>query len=186
MATEKGSLSRLIRAAGLLVFAAGALPGVAAAMQDAPEDVPVCDTSLPTFSAPVRLGTGTGYEPGIRIDSIGTIFYTAHDVTPFGVGAYEPSENRSASWLYRSIDHGKTWLVMEGGVAGENKLFPALEGDIAIDAMDRMYFVDTWAGDNHISRWSNHGATMDFIRAAVASYEVDDRPWVTAHGDGYV
>jgi hypothetical protein len=49
-----------------------------------------------------------------------------------------------------------------------------------------MYFVDTWAADNNISRWSNHGATMDFIRPVVATYEADDRPWITAHGDGYV
>ncbi|MDQ3967489.1 MAG: hypothetical protein M3275_03735, partial [Thermoproteota archaeon] len=142
--------------------------------------------SAPTFRDPLRLGTGQGYEPGIRIDSVGTIFYTSHDVTPFGVGAYEPSENRTASWLYRSADGGKTWEVMEGGLAGENKLLLALEGDIAIDAKDRMYFVDTWAADNHITRWSDHGKTMDFMRPAVATYEIDDRPWIAAHGDGFV
>lgn len=159
----------------------GGLPATTAAQEEAP----VCDPALPTYGDPVRLGTGTGYEPGIRIDSIGTIYYTAHDVFPLGAGLWEESENRSASWLYRSTDKGQTWEVMEGP-AGVNKLFPAFEGDIAIDGKDRMYFVDTWAADNHISRWSDHGATMDFIRPVVATYEVDDRPWITAHGDGFV
>jgi hypothetical protein len=175
----------LLVVSAALAIGAGTLPAALAEAQ-AEDGPPACDTSLPTFSNPVRLGTGTGYEPGIRIDSIGTIYYTSHGVFPVGAGLWEASENRSASWLYRSTDKGKTWEVMEGGLAGENKLFPALEGDIAIDAKDRMYFVDTWAADNHISRWSNHGATMDFIRPAVLSYEVDDRPWLAAHGDGYV
>lgn len=164
----------------------GILAGLIAPGIAARAEIPACDPSLPTYGAPVRLGTGTGYEPGIRIDSAGTIFYTAHDVFPAGAGLYEESENRSASWLYRSIDDGKTWEVMEGGLLGENKLFPALEGDIAIDAKDRMYFVDTWGADNHMSRWSDHGTTMDFIRPVVASSEIDDRPWITAHGDGFV
>ena len=175
---------RALRAVGLLVLVTVALPGIASGQ--ATSEFPVCGTEGPSFGPPVRLGTGTGYEPGIRIDSIGTIFYTAHDVTPAGVGAYEPSENRTASWLYRSADGGETWEVMGGGVADENKLFPALEGDLAIDAEDRLYFVDTWALDNNIARWSDHGTTLDFVRPAVATYEVDDRPWITAHGDGFV
>ncbi|HYH27984.1 MAG TPA: hypothetical protein VEA19_04300, partial [Actinomycetota bacterium] len=130
--------------------------------------------------------TGTGYEPGLRVDSKGTIFYTSHKVFPLGAGIYESSENRMASWLYRSADNGKTWTVMEGGLAAENKFMPALEGDIAIDAKDRMYFVDTWALDNSFSRWSNNGTTLDFVRPIVTSYEVDDRPWLAAHGDGFV
>lgn len=180
----RGSRKRhlLVGLIGAVAFVTGIIPATA---QD-PDQPPACDTTLPTYSAPVRLGTGTGYEPGIRIDSIGTIYYTAHDVFPAGAGLYEASENRSASWLYRSTDDGKTWQVMEGGAAGEFKLMPALEGDIAIDAKDRMYFVDTWALDNHISRWSDHGATLDFVRPLVGSVEIDDRPWITAHGDGFV
>lgn len=183
--TRRSTLRTSVRLATLLLFAAAAFPGLADAIEPDAE-YPVCDSSVPTFGAPVRLGTGTGYEPGIRIDSTGVIYYTAHDVFPAGAGVWEASENRSASWLYRSTDDGKTWEVMEGGLIGENKLLTALEGDIAIDGEDRMYFVDTWGADNHITRWSDHGETMDFIRPAVLTYEVDDRPWIAAHGDGYV
>src|SRR5688500_1069607 len=91
MARESGSFSRVIRLVCLLVVAAAALPGIAAAMQDVPEDTPVCDTTLPTFAAPLRLGTGTGYEPGIRIDSTGVMYYTAHKVFPAGAGLFESS-----------------------------------------------------------------------------------------------
>lgn len=181
----RGSRMPVTWAAGLALAASG-LSGVAATTTTAWAQSAVCDTSLPTYGAPVRLGTGTGYEPGIRIDSAGTIFYTAHKVFPFGAGVFESSETRTASWLYRSTDNGQTWEVMNGLNGAWKTLFPALEGDIAIDAKDRMYFVDTWAADNHLSRWSDHGATLDFARHAVATYEVDDRPWITAHGDGYV
>ncbi|MFT5224164.1 MAG: hypothetical protein ACI867_002496, partial [Glaciecola sp.] len=62
----------------------------------------------------------------------------------------------------------------------------ALEGDLAVDGKDRLYFVDTWLGDNHAYRFSDHGATLDSVRPVLATAEVDDRPWLAAHGDGFV
>jgi hypothetical protein len=139
---------------------------------------PVCSTAPLAFGSPVVLG-GPGYEPGIEIDSAGTIFVTAHKQSPTNQGT------RLASWLWRSIDGGSTWSDMNGLATATRQMF-AFEGDFAVDGLDRLYFVDTTLGDNHFYRYSDHGATLDMVRPGVFSYELDDRPWLAAHHDGYV
>ncbi|HVM10957.1 MAG TPA: sialidase family protein [Actinomycetota bacterium] len=164
-----------------LTVAAGStlLTGPTGAGADEP-DAPACDQRAPTFRPPLRLGNGYGYEPGIEMDSQGTIFVTAHKLSLVAEG------DRLASWLWRSTDDGRSFQDMSG-VDGFPKLLWALEGDFAVDEKDRLYWVDTWAADNHFIRWSNRGTTVDFLRPFVASGQpVDDRPWLAAHGDGYV
>ncbi|HVL33663.1 MAG TPA: sialidase family protein, partial [Actinomycetota bacterium] len=139
----------------------------------------VCDQSGISFAEPVKLGTGAGYEPGIQIDSVGTIYATAHKLS-----VVREEGTRLASYLWRSTDGGATFHNLTADIP--ITAMYALEGDLAVDGKDRLYFVDTWAADNHISRWSNRGSKLDFVRPAVASAEVDDRPWLAAHGDGYV
>jgi hypothetical protein len=138
---------------------------------------PRCGDGRLSFGKPLRLGNGHGYEPGIEIDSKGTIFVTAHKLSLTNEG------DRTASWLWRSGDNGKTFEPMSG--LATEQLY-AFEGDFATDARDRLYFVDTWAADNHFYRYSDHGKTLDMFRPAVATYEVDDRPWLAAHGNGFV
>jgi hypothetical protein len=147
-------------------------------------DLPVCDQRAPTFRPYIRLGDGFGYEPSIETDSKGTIYVMAHKLS---LAAESSGANTwTASWLWRSVDDGRTFTDMKG-LEGGTKLAWALEGDGAVDAMDRFYYVDTWATENHFSRWSDRGATLDLWRPGVASIEpLDDRPWVAAHGDGFV
>ncbi|MFP5224908.1 MAG: hypothetical protein ACLGH3_05050, partial [Actinomycetota bacterium] len=46
------------------------------------ESVPVCEPSPSmTFEPQSRIGTGSGYEPGIEIDSRGNIWTTAHKLS---------------------------------------------------------------------------------------------------------
>src|SRR6266508_2533265 len=40
--------------------------------------------------------------------------------------------------------------------------------------------------DNHFYRYTDHGATLESFRPGVVTPEVDDRPWLAAHHDGYV
>ncbi|MFN2543152.1 MAG: hypothetical protein ABR600_01085 [Actinomycetota bacterium] len=181
----------LRRRAPSLLFALTALvmglaPGRTAALAD---DIPTCDGSSPTWTQPIRLGAGTGYEPGIEVDSAGTIFVTAHKTFPAGAGVYESSDDRMQSWLFRSIDGGKTFTSVNddiGPLAGQSKHIYGDEGDLAVDAQDHLYFADTWAVDDMFYRFSNHGATLDLFRPVVPTYEVDDRPWLAAHGNGFV
>lgn len=139
---------------------------------------PVCSQAPLTFTEPIVLGKGKGYEPSVEVDSIGTIFVTAHKQSVVAEGT------RTASWLWRSSDGGKSFEDMTGSLLDATDRRYALEGDLAIDAKDQLYFVDTWAADNHIYVWSDHGETLDFTRPVIASAEVDDRPWLAAHGDG--
>lgn len=138
-----------------------------------------CDQTPLVFRAPVRVGGGQGYEPGIEIDSAGTVFVTAHKLSLLR------EEGRFSSLLFRSTDGGRTFESMSG-LGGATNYGYSFEGDLAVDRQDRLYFVDTWAGDLHVSRYSNHGATLDFYRPALPSAEPDDRPWIAAHGDGVV
>lgn len=131
------------------------------------------------FGAPVRLGTGRGYEPGIEVDSDGTIYVTAHKLA-----LVREEGTRLSSYLWRSDDGGQTWGNL-WGPAGSTQAFWSFEGDLAVDAADRLYFVDTWAADNHFFRYAADG-TLELARPAVATYEADDRPWLAAHQDGYV
>jgi hypothetical protein len=147
-------------------------------------ETPVCDQRAPTFRPYIRLGQGLGYEPSIETDSLGTIYVTAHKQSLAAEGLI--GNPRTGSWLWRSIDGGQTFQDM-AGLSGATKQAWALEADGAVDAKDRYYYADTWGADNHFSRWSDRGATMDYYRPVVASKQpLDDRPWVAAHGDGFV
>ena len=132
------------------------------------------------FGAPVKLNPEGlyGYEPGIDVDSLGTLFITAHKSSVVAEGA------RLSSWLWYSADDGATWHEMPSPAQAHDKLY-ALEGDLAVDALDRLYYVDTIAADNTISRWSR-GPTWDYSLPLQRSTYVDDRPWLAAHGDGIV
>src|SRR5207302_9327338 len=62
----------------------------------------------------------------------------------------------------------------------------------AFDDANHLYFVDTNVADDTIARWSVTGAglanmKLDFTRPLIPTAQlVDDRPWVTAHGNGHV
>ncbi len=123
-----------------------------------------------------------GYEPSIAIDSTGALYYTAHkDLEDRGSWDY------LASWFFVSTDDGRTWK-------SPNDPFPrgtlwqtylGDEGDIAVDARDYVYYVDTYLLDNHIHVWANQGQYQYSIRVQKTT-GLDDRPWVTAQGDGIV
>jgi hypothetical protein len=61
---------------------------------------------------------------------------------------------------------------------------------MAVDDANHLYFVDTNVSDVTFTRWSIRGLgqyVLDQHRPLLPAGEpVDDRPWVTAHGDGQV
>ena len=150
-----------------------------AAFADEPP-LPVCAAPAFSFSSEVRMGSsGLGYEPGIEMDSTGTIWTTAHKNS-----VVREEGTRLSSFLWRSTDNGDSFSDVTTLAPGVNVAY-ALEGDLAVDGNDRMYFVDTWAADNHFYRFAPDG-TMEAFRPVVPSGEVDDRPWLAAHQDGVV
>ncbi|MHB8603655.1 MAG: hypothetical protein ACYDCK_00240 [Thermoplasmatota archaeon] len=59
------------------------------------------------------------------------------------------------------------------------------EGDLAVDARDWMYYVDTQAADVMLHVWSDHGNTWQYSKPVVSTF-ADDRPWVAAQKTGIV
>lgn len=123
-----------------------------------------------------------GYEPGIAVDSTGALYYTAHKNLDD-----KSSWDYLASWFFMSTDNGKTWTTptepFPRGALWQTYLGD--EGDIAVDAKDNVYFVDTYLIDNHIHVWSNQGQYQYSVRVQKTT-GLDDRPWITAQGDGIV
>lgn len=147
------------------------------------------------FTPPLRLTEPNfgGFEPSIAVDRHNNVFVTAHKAPQnylLGKDPHGPAPVRAASFLWHSADGGKTFGPLPGVTpVSENKLWPAIEGDFALDGADRLYFVDTYGADNSLTRWSTKGrgdVVADFSRPAQGTSGLDDRPWLAAHGDGVV
>jgi hypothetical protein len=152
-------------------------------------------SAAPTrFAGPVKVtpANGGGYEPTIVTDRFGNLYATAHKenaelaLSPDGRSA---TQTRSQSWAWLSTDKGKSWKNLPGLPAdAENRQFGD-EGDMAVDDAGHTYFIDTYLADNTITRYTATGqgkVAFDFTNPAIATGGLDDRPWVTAHGDGKV
>jgi hypothetical protein len=148
------------------------------------------------FGAPVKVtpNLGFGYEPSMVVDKFGNIFATAHKenwqlaVAP---DVNSPTYTRSMSWVWNSTDGGRTWPDISGltQLSLEQHEFGD-EGDLTFDDAGHLYFVDTNVTDDTITRWSVAGlgaVRLDYTRPLIPTAQtVDDRPWITAHGDGHV
>ena len=122
-----------------------------------------------------------GYEPSIAVDSQGNLYYTAHKDL-----AWETSWDYLASWFFVSQDGGESWgPPNDWGLFNQGSYWLGDEGDIGIDANDRVYFDDTTLADNWLHVWDDGGD--DHVRSQpLGSSGLDDRPWLTAQGDGIV
>ena len=160
--------------------------------------VPRAHAAATTWNAPVKVtpANGYGYEPATAVDRYGNIFVTAHKENwqlVLGPDPNSPTFTRSMSWLWTSVDGGKTFVDPPGmtSLSLEQHQFGD-EGDVAFDDANHLYFVDTNVADDTIARWSVNGQglgsmSLDFTRPLIpAAQLVDDRPWVTAHGNGHV
>src|SRR5947209_9065976 len=174
--------------ATLIAFAATAVMGVSAAQGGAGT----------AFNAPVKVtpDLGFGYEPATVVDPYGNVFVTAHKENwqlALAPDANSPTYTRSMSWVWTSVDGGKSFVDPPGlsSISIEQHQFGD-EGDLAFDDAHHLYFVDTNVTDNTIARWSVSGPglanmSLDFTRPLVPTAQlVDDRPWVAAHGNGHV
>jgi hypothetical protein len=124
-----------------------------------------------------------GYEPGLVVDTSGYLWYTAHKNLDD-----KTSWQYLASWFFVGSPDGKTWKSPDQPlIRGEKwKTEQGDEGDIGVDANNRIYFVDTYlktTGDNHIHVFDDPGLWQYSVRVQKTNGR-DDRPWVTAQGSG--
>lgn len=148
--------------------------------QGADDHVPAPSTPASAWDAPVKVQQyGTAYEPSLSIDGFGRIYVAAHKGEPANEGT------RLSSWLWMSEDGGSTWTDLPSPAQAHTAM-PGIEGDLAVDAEDRVYFVDTYLGDNTFSVWqaTQDGVAWQSSRSAHGTTGLDDRPWLSAAGDG--
>ena len=170
-------------AMALIGLALLALPAAAAA--------PAASFGPPQKVTPFE---GFGYEPAVVVDDYGNIFVTAHKENwqlALTADVSSPTATRSMSWMWASYDNGVTFGDPPGWTALslEQHEFGD-EGDLALDDAGHLYFVDTNVTDDTITRWattSRGKVWFEFNSPLIPTLQaVDDRPWVTAHGDGIV
>jgi hypothetical protein len=148
------------------------------------------------FGPPVKVtpAGGHGYEPAVYTDHFGNIYATAHKenwqlaVAP---DLNSPTFTRSMSWAWASSDGGRSFADLPGltPLSLEQHVFGD-EGDMAVDDANHLYFVDTNVTDVTFTSWNIFGLGQYVLAQhrplLPAGEPVDDRPWVTAHGDGQV
>jgi hypothetical protein len=114
-------------------------------------------------------------EPSISIDSEDRIFVAA----PFGFST-------TASFVWRSTDHGKSFHLVPGNLSPYGKPNTCVGGGdsaLAVDTEDRLYFADLQGlTDISNSVSSDHGATWLSTCNAANTVGVD-RPWIAAFGN---
>lgn len=153
--------------------------------------------AAPKFGKPVLLTIDDhvgGYEPGVIVDKFGNVVVTAHKQNHSLVlspDSRSATKARSMSWIWWSKDNGKSFQNMPGmtQLQEQNYVFGD-EGDLAWDSTGHIYFVDTSVTDVSFTRWKATGRgemELEHVRPLGPMGEpVDDRPWVSAHGDGVV
>jgi hypothetical protein len=148
------------------------------------------------FGPPVKVtpAGGHGYEPAVYTDHFGNIYATAHKENwqlALAPDLNSPTFTRSMSWAWASSDGGRSFADLPGltPLSLEQHDFGD-EGDMAVDDANHLYFVDTNVADVTFTSWNIFGLgqyTLAQHRPLLPAGEpVDDRPWVTAHGDGQV
>ena len=130
-----------------------------------------------TFGHPVISGIGgTGFEQAIRIDPTNpNRIYTS---TPGTASA-------DTSWIWRSLDAGKTFKWVPGSAPYEGKVTICHGGgdtELAVDEQGRLYFNDLTLLNFSTARSDDFGATFNCTNTAVPDVVVD-RQWYAVDGD---
>jgi photosystem II stability/assembly factor-like uncharacterized protein len=158
-------------------ISAGCLSSPPSVSQGAQDVEPL---AVASWAVPSKLNDkGFGYEPSIVADGFGRLYAMAHK------GRTAQEGDRLASWLWYSEDGGKTWKDLPSPAQFHEKL-AGIEGDLAVDADNRVYFVDTYLMDNTISVWraTKERVAWESSRSVQLTTGLDDRPWLVAQGSG--
>src|SRR2546425_7787753 len=115
-------------------------------------------------------------EPNISIDSQDRIYVVA----PFGFST-------TASFLWRSTDHGQSFHLVPGNLSPFGKPFVTCVGGgdsaLAVDTKDRLYFADL-QGLTDISNSVSSDQGAHWLSTCNAANAVGvDRPWIATFGD---
>ena len=177
-ATESGSFNSRIFLA-FLFCSAGALLAVLSLAAPGPASKPSLAVALtpPTFGQPIISGIGgTGFEQDLRLDpSNASRVYTSAPGTA----------SADTSWIWRSLDTGKTFKWVPGATALEGKVTTCHGGgdtELGVDSAGHLYFNDLTLANFSTARSDDQGATFTCSNTGVPDTAVD-RQWYTIDGD---
>jgi hypothetical protein len=139
-------------------------------------NIPV-PANLPTFGHPIIAGIGgTGFEESIRIDP----------TNPDRIYTSAPgSLSADTSWVWHSLDGGKTFKWVVGAAPLQGKVTTCTGGgdsEIAVDPFGRLYFNDLSLANFSTARSDDFGATFTCSNTGVPDTAVD-RQWYAIDGD---
>jgi hypothetical protein len=135
----------------------------------------------PTFGHPVISGIGgTGFEQSIRIDPTlnANGEHTVYTSAPGSLSA-------DTSWVWHSLDGGKTFKWVVGAAPLEGKVTTCHGGgdsEIAVDSVGHLYFNDLTLANFSAARSDDAGATFTCSNTSVPDVVVD-RQWYATDGD---
>src|ERR1700758_33881 len=131
----------------------------------------------PTFGHPIISGIGgVGFEQGLRVDPSNPNRLYTH-----GPG----SESSDTSWVWHSLDGGKTFKWVVDATALEGKVTTCFGGgdtETGVDSAGHLYFADLTLANFSTSRSDDDGATDTCSNTGVPDAVVD-RQWYTFDGD---
>jgi hypothetical protein len=131
----------------------------------------------PTFGHPIISGIGgVGFEQGLRVDpSNPNRLYTSAP----------GSLSSDTSWIWHSLDGGKTFKWVVGATALEGKVTTCHGGgdsETGVDSAGHLYFADLTLANFSTSRSDDGGVSFTCSNTGVPDAVVD-RQWYTFDGD---
>src|SRR5438067_2373484 len=131
--------------------------------------------NAPTFAHPVIAGIGgTGFEESMRIDPTlnANGEHTVYTSAPGSLAS-------DTSWIWHSLDGGKTFKWVVGAAPLEGKVTTCFGGgdtETGVDSTGHLYFADLTLANFSTSRSADHGATFTCSNTGVPDAVVD-RHW---------
>ena len=137
--------------------------------------------NAPTFGHPIIAGIGgTGFEESLRVDP--TLNANGeHTIYTSAPG----SASADTSWVWHSLDGGKTFKWVVGAAPLEGKVTTCHGGgdsEIAVDSIGRLYFNDLTLANFSTARSDDSGASFTCSNTGVPD-SVVDRQWYAIDGD---
>jgi len=132
---------------------------------------------LPTFGQPTISGIqGVGFEQDLRLDPTNASrLYTS----------VPGSLSSDTSWIWQSIDGGKTFKWVTAATAKEGKPNPCAGGgdtELAVDSGSNLYFNDLTLANFSTARSEDHGVSFLCSNTGVPDAAVD-RQWYAVDGN---
>jgi hypothetical protein len=179
LTSESGVLLARLVVAFILGTAALSLAylSFAASSSSDPTAADAATAVAPTFGHPVISGLGgNGFEQDLRVDpSNPTRLYTSAP----------GSLSSNTSWIWRSLDSGKTFKWIPGSTPLTGKAAACAGGgdtEIGVDSAGHLYFADLTVANFSTARSDNQGATFTCSNTGVPDAAVD-RQWYALDGD---